>query len=119
MVTLFGPLPWNENPNKCFDKYLFSIISRISIKNLASNNTIRNFTAWESHPEELEIPSPLQFSNENLCGDKDFTLLTAIYRGYGKMGPLRRNPQSIRAREIKLDSKPVSVKLMLSSGRNK
>ena len=30
------------------------------------------------------------------------------------MGPLRRNPQSIRAKEIKLDSKAVSVKLMMS-----
>ena len=30
------------------------------------------------------------------------------------MGPLRRNPQSIRAKEFKLDSKAISVKLMFS-----
>ena len=30
------------------------------------------------------------------------------------MGPLRRNPQSIRAREFKLDSKAISVQLMHS-----
>ena len=88
--------------------------SRINVKNLANSNSVNNFTGWESHRESLELPSPLKFNLPNLCEGKSLTLLTAIYNGYGEMGPLRRNPQSIRAKEIKLDSKAISVKLMVS-----
>lgn len=86
---------------------------------LASNNTVKNFTHWNDHEEYLELPSTIIFNNQSLCGNKAITLLTAIYNGYGKMGPLLRNPQSIRAREMKLDSKPVSVQLMVAPNVNK
>jgi hypothetical protein len=66
---------------------------RINIKELAANNSISNFTAWERHAESLELPSQLFFTNQTSCGNNSFTLLTAIYDGYGKMAPLRRNPQ--------------------------
>ena len=88
--------------------------SRININDLASNNTVKNFTAWQNHIETLEIPSSLPFTNTSMCGNKAFTLLTAIYNGFGRMGPLRRNPQSLRARDIKLDSKPISVQIMVA-----
>ena len=87
---------------------------KIDINDLASNNTINNFTAWTRHPERLQIPSRFHFKNKKFCESKEFTLLAAVYDGYGKMGPLRRNPQSIRAKEIKLDSKAISVQIMVS-----
>ena len=93
---------------------LKSFGGRIDVKKMASQNTVNNFTEWDNHNEYLEIPSTIMFKNESLCGNKSFTLLTAIYNGYGKMGPLRRNPQSLRAKEIKLDSKAISVQLMVS-----
>ena len=93
---------------------LKSFGERIDIAQMASNNTIKNFTAWQNHNEYLEIPSTILYKNQSLCGNKSFTLFTAIYDGYGKMGPLRRNPQSLRAKTIKLDSKAISVQLMAS-----
>ena len=81
---------------------LKSFGERINVAQMASNNTINNFTGWENHDEYLEIPSTIIFKNQSLCANKAFTLFTAIYDGYGKMGPKRRNPQSLRAKDIKL-----------------
>ncbi len=33
------------------------------------------------------------FTNQSLCQNQPFTLLTSIYDGYGKMAPNRRAPQ--------------------------
>jgi len=92
---------------------------RIDIKNFASNNTVKNFTSWNEHRETLEIPSKFHFTNEAFCGTKEVTLLAAIYNGYGKMSPMRRNPQSIRAKDIKMDSKTVSVQVTVAPDPDK
>jgi hypothetical protein len=41
----------------------------------------------------VEIPTTWYFDNNTLCQGQPFTLLTAIYNGYGKMAPNRRAPQ--------------------------
>ena len=93
--------------------------AKINMKKFASENPIQNTSAWSNHAEELHVPSPLHFKNDSFCGGKAFTLLTSIYEGYGKMAPLRRNPQSIRAKEVILDSKTISVQILVSRDPNK
>ena len=65
----------------------------IDIKQFAASNSVNNFTDWNNHPEDIEIPSTFKFKNQSLCGNTGITVMTALYDGYGKMAPLRRNPQ--------------------------
>ena len=66
---------------------------RISVANMAANNSVQNTTDWNYHPEYIEIPSTIIYKDENKCGKHGVTVMNAIYNGYGRMGPLRRNPQ--------------------------
>ena len=66
---------------------------RIDISKLAANNSISKFTDWIHHPEYIEIPSTWIFKNESFCNRNNITIMTALYNGYGKMAPLRRNVQ--------------------------
>ena len=60
---------------------------------MAANNSVQNTTDWNYHPEYIEIPSTIIFQNASRCGRNGFTLMSALYNGYGRMAPLRRNPQ--------------------------
>ncbi len=87
--------------------------SRMDVKEVYANNSIVNTSHWHYHPESLEIPTYFNWTNNNKCFGKPVTILTAIYNGYGKMAPLRRNPASCRAKRIKIDSKPITVKILV------
>jgi hypothetical protein len=47
---------------------------------------------WSEHPERIHLPSVMHFTNQSVCGEKPLTIVTAIYQGYGKLAPVRRNP---------------------------
>ncbi len=43
--------------------------------------------------EDVEVPTTVPFKNSTKCGGgKPLTFVTALYNGYGKQAPLRRNP---------------------------
>ena len=45
-----------------------------------------------AHPESIEIPTQLHFTDKELCNEAPFSLLTAVYPGLGPMAPTYRNP---------------------------
>ncbi len=49
--------------------------------------------------------------DDDYCETAALTMLHAVYNGYGKFAPPRRSPGSFYAPEVKVDSRPVSVKL--------
>lgn len=48
---------------------------------------------WNGLTENIEIPTKFYFANQSLCDDLPITLVVVAYKGYGKIAPLRRNPQ--------------------------
>ena len=47
---------------------------------------------WDHYEEEVEVPTTITFKNDSLCSGRPLTIAVAIYPGYGKQAPLRRNP---------------------------
>ena len=51
------------------------------------------------------------FKDDEDCNDKPVTISATIMNNYGNVTPPRKNPTFIRAKEWRIDSKVVSVKV--------
>ena len=65
----------------------------INIAEFYSNHPVASTNQWNMFLESIEVPTNWTFTNDTVCQGLPFTLLTAIYDGYGKMAPIRRAPQ--------------------------
>ena len=60
---------------------------------LFGNHPTNPANMWNGLTENIEIPTKFYFANQSLCDDLPITLVVVAYKGYGKIAPLRRNPQ--------------------------
>lgn len=69
---------------------------------------------WDNPRDEIRMPTDMWADNE-LCKTNPVTFLYAIYPCYSNFAPLRRNPVEITSRKFVLDSKVITVKLMVNN----
>lgn len=81
------------------------------IHSFYANHPMNPNQGWDKYPEHIEFPTRFHFKNSSQCAHLPITFVQAIFDGYGAMAPLRRNPANIYSKEIKLDSKGVSMAL--------
>lgn len=84
-----------------------------NIRDYFEKHNVNPTMQWDTE-EAVIIPGDVPFLNESLCADKPQTYLFTLYKGYGVFAPLKRNPTNIRANKIKIDSKPISVKMRVN-----
>ena len=65
----------------------------VNIAEFYADHPVASTGQWYKFLETIEVPTNLTFANDSVCQGLPFTLLTAIYDGYGKMAPIRRAPQ--------------------------
>jgi len=69
---------------------------------------------WDNPRDEIRMPTDMWADNE-LCKSNPVTFLYAIYPCYSNYAPLRRNPVEITSRKFVLDSKVISVRMMVNN----
>ncbi len=69
--------------------------SRVTLSAFMSSHAVNPTDMWEERAEEVELPTDLHFVNGSLLGCDRYpvSFLAAVYKGYGRMAPVRRNPQ--------------------------
>jgi hypothetical protein len=80
---------------KVFPKRFSKYGDRLNVADFYANHPVASTNQWYNFLETIEIPTKWNFINNSLCQSQPFTLLTAIYDGYGKMAPVRRAPQLV------------------------
>ena len=69
---------------------------------------------WDSPRDEIYIPMDMWLKHEN-CSNNPVTFLYAIYPCYSNYAPLRRNPVEIDSQKFVLDSKVITVKMVVNN----
>lgn len=87
-----APDAYTMSVTKIFPDQFASYGSKINVKEFFSSHPVHPTTIWDKHDIDVEIPTSFPFQNETECSGRPYTLLTAIYPGYGPMAPIRRNP---------------------------
>jgi len=72
-----------------------------------------NNKTWENPKDTFTVPTGMFIDNPK-CNDKPVTMSATILNGYGEVAPKRKNPTYIRAKEWKVDSKVISVKVSVN-----
>jgi hypothetical protein len=84
-------------PTKIFsiptEKKILQVICLFIIISFYCNIACQNRSCDASLRVSKNILVIRTFTNQSLCQNQPFTLLTSIYDGYGKMAPNRRAPQ--------------------------
>lgn len=65
----------------------------VLVNSFYSGHPFHATDAWDRVEETVEVPAELNFNNNTFCRGFPVTFLTAVYDGYGRFAPLRRNPQ--------------------------
>ena len=65
---------------------------RLDLKSHYTETALVKSDSLLAHPESIEIPTQLHFTDKELCNEAPFSLLTAVYPGLGPMAPTYRNP---------------------------
>jgi len=74
----------------------------------------RALDLWDNPRDAIFIPTEM-WAESALCHDNPITLLYAIYPCYGEFAPLRRNPVEITSQKFVLDSKVISVRVIVNN----
>ena len=69
---------------------------------------------WDNPRDEIFIPMDMWKDHQN-CSNNPVTFLYAIYPCYSNYAPLRRNPVEIDSQKFVLDSKVISVKMVVNN----
>jgi len=69
---------------------------------------------WDNPRDEIKMPTNMWAEND-LCKNNPVSFLYAIYPCYANYAPLRRNPVEITSKKFVLDSKVISVKLIVNN----
>ena len=72
-----------------------------------------NKVKWDDPKDNYSVPTGM-FKDIEGCNDKPVTISATILNNYGKVTPPRKNPSFIRAKEWRIDSKIVSVKVSIN-----
>merc|ERR1712106_761108 len=107
---------------------MFMSIQKMNMKRLRFRGPVFNVKAykdpykewnqaralWDNPKDEIRMPTDMWVDND-LCKSNPVTFLYAIYPCYSNYAPLRRNPVEITSQKFVLDSKVISVKLMVNN----
>ena len=83
---------------------------RLEYPHYNSGEWLENKASWDQAKDTYSVPTGM-FKDVDACNDKPVTISATILNNYGKVTPPRKNPTFIRAKEWKIDSKIVSVKV--------
>jgi len=101
-------------------------VNKIPIDDIRANGAVRmtgpDYSGWEwgeahalwDNPKDnFSIPTGM-FKEYSKCSEYPLTILSGIYNGLPLVTSLRRNPINIRSRQVKIDSKVVSIRVALN-----
>jgi hypothetical protein len=66
---------------------------RIDVRGFFVNHPSNPNPNWDNFEELIHIPTKFVLSNESACQGLDVSMLFAVYDGFGKLGPTKRNPE--------------------------
>ncbi len=67
--------------------------SNIKVKTFFESHPVNPSNMWDEVEEEIDIPTEIFYKNSSMgCGRFPVTFSAAVYDGFGKMSPVRRNP---------------------------
>ena len=69
---------------------------------------------WDNPYDEIHVPTQM-WKDDVICKDNPVSLLYAIYPCYSDYAPLRRNPVEIDSQKFVLDSKVITVKIVVNN----
>jgi len=69
---------------------------------------------WDNPRDQIRIPTDM-WKSDVMCSNNPVTFLYAIYPCYSSFAPLRRNPVEINSQKFVLDSKIVTVKMVVNN----
>jgi len=107
---------------------LFMSIQKMYINSLMKHGPVFNTLAyqrpyklwsearalWDNPRDQIRIPTEM-WKGDELCKDNPVTFMYAIYPCYSNYAPLRRNPVEIDSQKFVLDSKIITVKMVVNN----
>ena len=69
---------------------------------------------WDNPRDQISLPTDM-WKSDVMCSNNPVTILYAIYPCYSNFAPLRRNPVEITSQRFVLDSKIITVKMVVNN----